>query len=122
MCICIIFCFADCKKQEIDYRAKYIGLYDFTINQKTYQSADSSIKDTTFYYVGDIQLGHTSNSLILHFSDTHFWEVLIDGNGKLSQPPNSGLGWSVSGNFDSPAKISFSIFNFSLYNVSGIKK
>ncbi len=64
----VIVAFSACKKRLFDKRAKYIGKYDFTINQHYVPDLDDPTNDDStikLSEVGSVEYGDTKGQLLI---------------------------------------------------------
>lgn len=122
----ILFCFAACEKQEVDYRDKYVGDYAYRIDYSDMHVGRypaSIYSDTTWYYSGYIKksvnskdkvLIHWGNDTLKRFIRDLFPsnELVVDSDGNLS---SNDFNYSDKDSFYPPSYIRNDTvrFNFS---------
>jgi hypothetical protein len=123
-CLIIFSACTDPEDQNVDYRLKYVGIYDFTIYRQTYVMFDNnSITYDTMYHTGVINLYKLedennnffvlesdscslNSSITIHFlPDTHI-TTEVATNGVFNSKINSYVG-SQTGTFNEDGTIKF---------------
>jgi hypothetical protein len=115
--IIIIICLFifGCKKHPFDYRNKFIGNYNFSVNEYTWIMGGPNW-DTTYTFHGKITYGSSDNTVLISYCKDCSCEFTIYEDGTLGN----------SGKFDSPKQVSFSLHSGGLgggwgNNVTGNK-
>jgi len=111
----IIALICSCKR-ESDYRDKYLGVYTFTVHQHFIKYNDSIVFDTIVYYSGKIDKDQSNSDIIKINYDT--WGNIsptITSTGKLYSNLNWPLGMTLSGQFESPYKLTFKVYYYPDY-------
>ncbi|MCF8299394.1 MAG: hypothetical protein K9J13_17730 [Saprospiraceae bacterium] len=111
-----------CEKTPFDYRNKYCGEWDFTINANSFNMTDSSSSDTVYYYKGEIWYENRKKisieyleNIVLEFDINKDGEIFIDEY------------YDITGKFSDEHNVSFRKYSGGLgagtsHNVSGVKK
>jgi hypothetical protein len=117
----VMFMLLCCKKS--DYRDNYTGEYVYTVNESIYNFTDSTTFDTVIYYTGQIIKNDSrQDGILINYLPNFSINAVLDENGKISKPPQSGLGWGFSGQFESQYKVSLTYYLYgTTHNAIGIK-
>lgn len=89
-----------------DYRTKYIGNYSFVDYSFSFNGATQNYDWDTTYYEGSISAGASANQIIIDFSPSNDWELIIDSTGHVLELDSSNA--PVSFNTDSTVEINYS--------------
>ncbi len=100
-CCVILF---SCKKHPFDYRAKYIGNYNFTFHYVRGLPPPYHV-DTTYYDTGKINYGSDINKISIYFSGGNKNEFVLYEDGTLAE---SDYYYDASGEFASSNDIIYS--------------
>ena len=125
LCIMMIVLFSNCKKDK-DYREDYIGNYHFNMKITTYNFPDSTKKDTTTHFNGEITLGNGPEYISIHYNENRTVSaVVLSNEGKLYLPALSGHGIQLNGQFENHDNVTVSIAYtgdiYVQYDVTGTK-
>ncbi len=150
LCLCLIFLFTSCKKEDkgYDYRDKYIGKYDFNIKYSypNYKWVDSLqyyiviYRDSNYFYSGFVlksdfhynkiiaDWGSDTIAIINNNVFTQKSEFTIDSIGNLCYPEYGGSGHShlyppsyIYGDTMCFTICSGGLGSYSCWNVNGLK-
>ncbi len=93
----LILIFAGCKKDIFDYRTKYTGSWEFTVNW-TEANIDSIGQQESgeYIYMGEIITGDADDELMVRYSGNNSAIIAIDKNGDITNFPTQ----YASGDFD----------------------
>ncbi len=116
-----LFLFIHCEKKK-DYREKYLGNFEFTVEISLINTMDTLHTDSTVVYNGEIVSGSGSDNITINFLPDLRINAILSESGGISKDPNSGLGWGVGGDFKSTDEVSFNVFlPVTYYRVHGTR-
>jgi hypothetical protein len=84
-----------CKKNPFDFRTKFLGTYHFSVHEK-YYSSGSGIKDTTYYFDGEINYGDNENDINIPFLNSTLKANVYEDGTIEGYWDNNGKGEFVS--------------------------
>lgn len=123
MIIGLLSIFAGCKKDIFDYRTKYTGSWEFTVNW-TEANIDSvgQLESGEYSHLGEITTGEADDELVVRYSDTNSAIIAIDKNGDITNFPTQ----YASGDFDGTENINLylrygGLGGFVAYEIKGKK-
>jgi len=78
--------FAGCKPEDenMDYREKYTGNWNFDVTISEFYMADSLNSEEKFSYVGEVSLGSSEEDIIIHYLEDDYITLTVDEDGVLS--------------------------------------
>ena len=92
-----------CKKRPFDYRNKYLGIYDFTVYQSSFDRRIGEVSGV-LKYRGEITYGKEHSTILIHYLEDSFVELTLEKDGTLSER-------RVSGEFEDKKKIRFVMYS-----------
>jgi hypothetical protein len=97
---------SNCKK-EFDIRDKYVGNFNFNINEHIFNFKDSTYFDTIIYFYGAIYKpdNYPANFIYIHYLPDMTLEFVMDKSGEIEKPAGGTLGAAWTGKFDSKDKV-----------------
>ena len=105
-----VFLVSNCQKEEVDYRNKYIGNWEFTVIRNeflmsTNDGNDGYNRTDTIKYLGKIEKGDLKNEIKMQYTNDNLLIVEINETGEFIFPPPR-----KSGNFDGTNKVNIYLF------------
>ena len=96
-----IFSVISCNKKPFDYRNKYIGEWNFSIEYSSFNMGNSPSIYDLVEYLGEITYGEEDNNVIIKYSKNNSVTLTIDKNGIFYDLPTRYCnGTIVSDNID----------------------
>lgn len=96
-----------------DYRDKYLGDFNFTVNKHIFNFNDSTFFDTVIFFCGQItktDKSQPSNSIVVNYLPSVSLPFAVNQSGKLDKPIGAPLAPSWSGQFESTNKLTFQYY------------
>ncbi len=78
--------FAGCQPEDenMDYREKYTGNWNFDVTISEFYMADSYYNEENFSYVGEVTLGSSEEEVVIHYLEDDYVTLVVDEEGVLS--------------------------------------
>lgn len=123
--IFIFFCFSilSCKKTPFDYRNKFTGNYNFTIQEHSvYGIFPVTVHDTTYTNEGKIEIGSDENDVLISPQNISLQATIYE-DGTLSGYYNN----NGKGEFSSTKEMKYTFGNYSpggstTFTITGTKE
>ena len=98
----IALSFACCKKENSDFRDKYIGEWDFNVKIVEFNTDSIGYYHCdSLSYVGTITCSDSDNDIVIKYSNENSITLFLDENGELSNFPT----YYCFGNFEGDNRI-----------------